>query len=30
MTSAGCMALLALIMGVMSPLWASFAEQTVA
>ena len=30
MTSAGSMALLALIMGVMSPLWASFAEQTVA
>ena len=30
MISAGCMALLALIMGVMSPLWASFAEQTVA
>ena len=30
MISAGCMALLALIMGVMSPLWASLAEQTVA
>ena len=28
--SAGCMALLALIMGVVSPLWASLAEQTVA
>jgi MFS family permease len=30
MISAGCMALLALIMGLMSPLWASLAEQTVA
>jgi MFS family permease len=30
MISAGCMALLALVMGVMSPLWASLAEQTVA
>jgi hypothetical protein len=28
MISAGCMALLALIMGVVSPLWGSVTEQT--